>query len=51
MTSDQFFSRLSAGWELDFWGKFDALRDAAREQFDADAAATCTAARRIIDGN
>lgn len=27
-----------------------ASADAAREQFDADAAATCTAARRIIDG-
>lgn len=32
-TSDQFSSQLSAGWELDFWGRLDALRDTAREQF------------------
>jgi outer membrane protein, multidrug efflux system len=45
ITSDQFRSQLSSGWELDFWGKYDALRDAARDQFLAmreahDAVAT-----------
>lgn len=48
MTSDQFFSRLSAGWELDFWGKFDALRDAAREQFLATREAHDAVATAIV---
>ena len=48
ITSDQFFSRLSAGWELDFWGKFDALRDAAREQFLATREAHDAVATAIV---
>ncbi len=48
ITSDQFFSRLSAGWELDFWGKFDALRDAARDQFLATREAHDAVATAIV---
>lgn len=48
ITSDQFFSRLSAGWELDFWGKYDALRDAAREQFLATREAHDAVATAIV---
>lgn len=48
LTSEQFFSRLSAGWELDFWGKFDALRDAAREQFLATREAHDAVATAIV---
>lgn len=48
VTTDRFYSQLSAGWEIDFWGRFDALRDAAREQFLATREAHDAVATAII---
>ena len=39
MTASQFQSHLRAGWEIDLWGKYDSLRDAARDRFLATAEA------------
>lgn len=33
VTGNKFYAQLSAGWEIDFWGRLRALRDAAREQY------------------
>lgn len=32
-TGNQIYSQLSAGWEIDFWGRLRNLREAARQQY------------------
>ncbi|WP_419723001.1 efflux transporter outer membrane subunit [Sphingobium aquiterrae] len=48
MTGNQFYAQLSAGWELDFWGRLRNLNDAARAQYLATQEARRAVATDLI---
>lgn len=48
ITSTQIYSQLSAGWEIDFWGRLQNLREAAREQYLATQEAWRAVATSLV---
>lgn len=48
LLGNQIYAQLSAGWELDFWGRLRNLRDAARSQYLATEEARRAVATALI---
>ncbi|GAD49728.1 putative outer membrane efflux protein [Caenibius tardaugens NBRC 16725] len=48
VTGNQIYAQLSAGWEIDFWGRLRNLRDAARGQYLATEEARRAVATDLV---
>lgn len=48
ITGNQIYAQLSAGWEIDFWGRLRNLRDAARAQYLATEEARRAVATDLV---
>lgn len=47
-TGNQIYSQLSAGWEIDFWGRLRNLRESARQQYLASEEARRAVATSLV---